>query len=112
MSSNDRMVIAGDGGHAAVLIEAVRSEGVWTVAALTDPVVRGELLGVPIVGGDGKLDKLSEQIQAAEAAHVINENRPVSWAERIRLIQTMAMLWALNRTMTPSACNPKQSIAA
>jgi len=61
VSTNDRMVIAGAGGHAAVLIEAVRSEGVWTVAALTDPVVRGELGGVPIVGGDSKLDKLYER---------------------------------------------------
>ncbi len=61
MAGDRRMVIAGAGGHAAVLIEAVRSQGIWQVAALTDPTARGELLGVPIVGGDAMLPELREQ---------------------------------------------------
>jgi UDP-perosamine 4-acetyltransferase len=59
------MVIAGAGGHAAVLIEAVRSQGIWQVAALTDPTARNELLGVPIVGGDDMLPELRERGIAA-----------------------------------------------
>jgi UDP-perosamine 4-acetyltransferase len=58
MSTKGQMVIAGAGGHAAVLLEAIRTEGLWTVAALTDPLVRGELAGVPIVGGDEELEAL------------------------------------------------------
>ncbi|MFQ6048959.1 MAG: acetyltransferase [Phycisphaerae bacterium] len=53
-----RLLIAGAGGHARTLIEAVRSEGIWTVTALTDPQVRGEVLGVPVVGGDDHLPEL------------------------------------------------------
>ena len=61
MADDRRMLVAGAGGHAAVLIEAVRSQGIWQVAALTDPTARGELLGVPIVGGDDILPELREQ---------------------------------------------------
>ena len=61
MADDRQMIIAGAGGHAAVLIEAVRSQGIWQVAVLTDPAARGEVLGVPIAGCDDMLPELREQ---------------------------------------------------
>lgn len=58
---SSQLVIAGAGGHARVVIEAVRSQGRWMAAALTDPVECGSVLGVPVVGGDDELPRLRDE---------------------------------------------------
>lgn len=55
-----RVVGLGAGGHAAVLIEALRAAGGYDIVGLTDP--RSELwgtslLGVPVLGGDDELQR-------------------------------------------------------
>ena len=53
------IVIVGAGGHAAVIIDAIRSGGAFTPVAVVDPAPEGaEVLGVPVVGDDTALPKL------------------------------------------------------
>lgn len=57
-------VILGGGGHAAVLIECLRAAGGVQLIGILDPeraLWGGELLGVPILGGDELLGSLREQ---------------------------------------------------
>lgn len=57
-------VVLGGGGHARVLIDALRLSGAATLRAVldADPVLWGqELLGVPIIGGDALLPNLRDQ---------------------------------------------------
>ena len=89
MAADRRMVIAGAGGHAAVLIEAVRSQGTWQVVALTDPTARGELLGVPIVGGDDVLPELREQ---GIAAALVGVGSVGDAATRVRLFERLGQV--------------------
>ena len=63
-------VILGGGGHAAVLIEGVRAAGGMELVGILDPdsaLWGGELLGVPILGGDELLPSLA----AAGAGHFV-----------------------------------------
>jgi len=87
MADDRRMVIAGAGGHAAVLIEAVRSQGIWQVAALTDPTARGEVLGVPIAGGDEMLPELREQ---GIVAALVGVGSVGDATTRVRLFERLA----------------------
>jgi UDP-perosamine 4-acetyltransferase len=53
-----RVIVVGAGGHAKVVIEALRSTR-WEPAGLLDPHAAIEkLLGVPLLGGDSKGDEL------------------------------------------------------
>jgi UDP-perosamine 4-acetyltransferase len=53
------IAIVGAGGHAAVIIEAIRSGGAFDPVAVVDPSPEaGEVLGVPVVGGDSELPAL------------------------------------------------------
>jgi UDP-perosamine 4-acetyltransferase len=57
-------VIVGAGGHARVVIESLRRAGKVEVHCLTDTngkLWNKELCGVPIVGGDDKLDMLRDR---------------------------------------------------
>jgi len=57
-----RCVIIGGGGHAAVVIDAMLVSGAATPLAIVDadPGQHGrDVLGIPIVGGDGELDRLA-----------------------------------------------------
>lgn len=59
---DERCVILGGGGHAAVLIECLRASGGVQIAGILDsePTLwGGELLGVPILGGDDQLPALT-----------------------------------------------------
>ncbi len=65
-----KVVGLGAGGHAAVMIEAVRALGGYEIVALTDPreeLWATELLGVPVVGGD---DELAQYHQAVSHAFI------------------------------------------
>lgn len=56
-----RCVILGGGGHAKVVIEALRAAGSAEPAAIVDPDparAGREIFGVPVVGGDGELPAL------------------------------------------------------
>ncbi len=46
------VVVFGAGGHARVVIDALRAAGAFTPIAALDPQVQGELDGVPVRGGD------------------------------------------------------------
>ena len=52
------LVIVGSGGHAKVVIEIIRAQGVFDIIGCTDPGASGEVLGVPVLGGDERLDEL------------------------------------------------------
>ena len=59
MSKEQAVIVIGAGGHARVLLDVLARGGI-AVAGLTDadPARHGKLLaGVPILGGDGVLDK-------------------------------------------------------
>jgi len=56
------IVIVGAGGHAAVIIEALRDGGAFDPAAIVDPSPgAGDVLGVPVVGADEALPGLRSQ---------------------------------------------------
>ena len=65
-----RLVVIGAGGHAKVVIEAIRAAAVGEVAGLIDPAPAApKLLGVPVLGGDEMLARLrGEGIGAAVVA--------------------------------------------
>ena len=56
-------LIYGGGGHAKALIDVVRAMGVYQIAGILDdnPAVRGDLLGVPVLGGAEQLPLLYEK---------------------------------------------------
>lgn len=58
--ASPKLVLIGGGGHAKVIIEAVRAAGLFEIAGLVDPAQAGQLvLGVPVVtGGDEVLPGL------------------------------------------------------
>lgn len=64
-----RVVLAGGGGHARSVLEALRSSGEHDPVAVTDPDPQRagtELDGVPVVGGDEQLEALrGEGIEGA-----------------------------------------------
>lgn len=53
------VVVLGAGGHAKVVIELIRAEGVYEVAALLDADTSPrQVLGVPVVGDDSAMERL------------------------------------------------------
>jgi UDP-perosamine 4-acetyltransferase len=68
--SAQRLVVIGAGGHAKVVIEAIRAAAVGEVTGLIDPAPAApRLLGVPVLGGDEMLARLrGEGIGAAVVA--------------------------------------------
>lgn len=65
-----RCLIIGAGGHAKVVIEAVRAAGLGEVVGIVDPApASSHVLGVPVVGRDEDLPRLrSEGVTAAVVA--------------------------------------------
>jgi UDP-perosamine 4-acetyltransferase len=56
------LVLVGAGGHAKVVIEAVRAAGAFSLAGLIDPHPPApEVLGAPVLGGDEVLPRLRAQ---------------------------------------------------
>jgi UDP-perosamine 4-acetyltransferase len=68
--SAQRVLVIGAGGHAKVVIEAIRAAAVGEVVGLIDPAPAApRLLGVPVLGGDDMLVRLrGEGIGAAVVA--------------------------------------------
>ncbi len=104
MQVSSQMVIAGAGGHAQVVIEAVRTQGRWIVAALTDPLILGQVMGVPVVGTDLELPRLRNQGLAAALVGVGSVKRPTL---RIRLF---ARLREIGFVM-PSICHIRATVS-
>jgi UDP-perosamine 4-acetyltransferase len=52
------IVVAGGGGHARSVIEALRQAGEYDPVAVTDPAASGAIDGVPVVGTDDELERL------------------------------------------------------
>jgi UDP-perosamine 4-acetyltransferase len=60
------IVIVGGGGHAAVIIDAVRAGGLFEPRAVVDERAEAaEVLGVPVIGGDEQLGRLRREGLAA-----------------------------------------------
>lgn len=64
------IIVVGAGGHAAVVIEALRAEGAFSPVAVVDPAPDAvAVLGVPVVGDDAMLPRLQgEGVTAAVIA--------------------------------------------
>jgi sugar O-acyltransferase (sialic acid O-acetyltransferase NeuD family) len=107
MQVSSQLVIAGAGGHAKVIIEAVRTHGRWIVAALTDPVIRGEVLGVPVVGTDEELPRLRQQGLAAGLVGVGSIRLPtlrVELFQRLREVGfVLPSVYHFRATVSPTA---------
>lgn len=57
-----RMVVIGAGGHAKVVIEAIRAGGLGEIRGLIDPAPATQnVLGLPVLGGDEMLPELMAQ---------------------------------------------------
>jgi UDP-perosamine 4-acetyltransferase len=70
-----RVVVIGAGGHAAVVIEALRAQCIFMIVGVIDPhPAHPDVLGVPVLGGDDCLPGLLQDgIDAAVVA--IGDNR-------------------------------------
>ncbi len=57
------LIIYGGGGHAKALIDVIRAIGGYQIVGVLDdnPALRGELLGVPVLGGAEQLPLLYQQ---------------------------------------------------
>jgi sugar O-acyltransferase (sialic acid O-acetyltransferase NeuD family) len=57
------VLIYGGGGHAKALIDVIRAMGGYQIVGVLDdnPAVRGDLLGVPVLGGAEQLPRLYQQ---------------------------------------------------
>ena len=93
------IVVLGAGGHAKVVIELIRSQGRYEIAALLDAdVTPREVLGLPVSGGD---DRLAE-LHAAGIIHAfvaLGGNRlRLKVAERVR-----ALGFTLVNAISPAA---------
>jgi len=56
------VVLLGAGGHAKVVIELIRAEGAYEVAALLDAdTTPRQVLGLPVIGDDDRLEELRRQ---------------------------------------------------
>ncbi len=82
MAAKIRLIVLGGGGHARMVIDSLRAGG-WDVAelAVVDNDAAGwgdSIYGVPVIGGDDKLEELAAQ--GAESFVVgkgsIGDNRP------------------------------------
>lgn len=62
-TDNNALIIYGGGGHAKALIDVVRAMGGYEVKGILDdnPALRGDLLGVPVLGGAEQLSHLYQQ---------------------------------------------------
>ena len=55
-----KLLLAGGGGHAKVLVGVIRKMGNFDIVGYTDPEDRGAILGVRWLGGDGALSPIAE----------------------------------------------------
>jgi len=104
MQMSSQMVITGAGGHARVLIETVRSVGRWIVAALTDPTVTDEVLGVAVAGTDDVLPELREKGIAAALVGVGSVDRQT---RRIELFRRLTEL----DFVLPTVCHGRADVS-
>ena len=98
---SEPIVVLGAGGHAKVVIELLRENG-WLVVACTDadPTPR-TVLGVPVVGDDGKLDDLRRE--GVGAAFVALGNNRLREKISNRLLESgFAMPSAISRSAAVS----------
>lgn len=60
---SNALIIYGGGGHAKALIDLIRTVGGYRIVGVLDdnPAIRGELLGVPVLGGAEQLSLLYGQ---------------------------------------------------
>ena len=72
-----RIVVIGAGGHASVVIEALRAAARFTIWGIADPnPLRPEVLGIPVLGGDDCLPELRRDgVEAAVVAIGDNQLR-------------------------------------
>lgn len=69
-----QVVIIGAGGHAKVVIDILKSDPTVRIVGCTARQSGAEVMGIPIVGDDSKLEKLYEQ-GVAHAFVAIGDNR-------------------------------------
>src|SRR3954452_10112780 len=70
-----RLIVVGAGRHGAVVIEAARAMGGFTLIGAVDPAPSGpDVLGVPVLGGDEMLPHLLGR-EGEAAAFALGSNR-------------------------------------
>ena len=59
---NNKIILAGGGGHCKVIIDAIKLEGKWDICGIVDPgIPKGTLvMGVPVLGSDEVLKGIFE----------------------------------------------------
>jgi len=80
----EKIIIVGAGDHAECVIGNIREERSFTIAGLLDSHKKGEVSGVPILGGDELLGKLKGQgIFHAFPGAVLGANADTGVCQRI-----------------------------
>lgn len=80
----EKIIIVGAGAHAQCVIAHIHEEGSFTVAGLLDNQKKGEVLGVPILGGDELLGGLKKQgISHAFPGAVLGANSDTEVCRRV-----------------------------
>ena len=78
-----KIVLVGGGGHARVLISVIRKTGSFDIVGYTDPEDRGEILGVPRMGGDEALASVLEHHPGCAAVVAVGNVRVSDRRERV-----------------------------
>lgn len=73
MTDGRKIVVAGAGGHAKVVIDFLRMSG-WDVIGCTDPEARGDCSGAPVLGSDDALEEIRAQ-GVSHAFCALGDNR-------------------------------------
>jgi UDP-perosamine 4-acetyltransferase len=97
-----RIVVVGAGDHAAVVIEALRAMGDFTIVGVVDPhPSHSDVVGIPVLGGDDCLPALLEAgVEAAVIA--LGDNR---------LRQKIGLAVLKQGFVLPSVVHPEASIS-
>jgi UDP-perosamine 4-acetyltransferase len=99
------IVVLGAGGHARVVIEALRAGGHFTPVGVLDPTASGDVDGVPVLGGDEILPQLLSEGVDSAAVGVGSVGEP---AVRRRLHEAAASLGL----EMPPIVHPRATVAA
>jgi UDP-perosamine 4-acetyltransferase len=78
-----KIVLVGGGGHARVLISVIRKSGRFDIVGYTDPEDRGEILGVPRLGGDEALASILEDHPGCAAVVSVGNVRVSDRREKV-----------------------------
>ena len=86
----DRIIVVGGGGHSKVLTSILKKTGRYELLGYTDVRDAGDLLGLPYLGTDSVLEKMSNTI--ADCCAAVGIGKVTLNEKRLRLMDSLVGL--------------------